>query len=79
MTNKAFVVEITETYSYTAIFEAESAAAAGKHAETLCDTGEIDMDRNHYDGRSVTVKRKARPEDFTTLDAFTENNVGGVK
>ena len=70
---KPFLVHITESYHRSVIVWAKNPSAAMSDADTLCDAGEIDFERNCYAGREINVEMKARAEDFSQFAEYALN------
>jgi len=67
-----YKVRIVETYSRTVVVWAESADEAVYRADGMCDSGEIDMERNCYDGREITGEGMASASDLKELYVFNK-------
>lgn len=61
---KAYVIEIEESYHRTVIVYAQSDEEAENIADSLCDSGDIDLERNCYAGRACRSSGLASAEDF---------------
>jgi len=61
---KYFTVEIEESYHRTVVILADDEADAEAKADALCNSGEIDLERNCYAGRSVSCSGDATDEDM---------------
>ena len=69
-----YVVEIEEKYHRTVAVYARDMARAEKIADSLCDNGVIDMEKNAYAGRSFNVIGGTHPFDSSGLEQFIDEN-----
>lgn len=67
---KPYVVEIEEVFRRKVIVWAENTGDAAARAEELCDSGDIDMDRNCFGGRIAVTSGVADDEDLKILDRY---------
>lgn len=68
-----YKVRIVETYSRTVVVWARTGGEALDVADSMCDSGEIDMERNCYDGREITVEGIAGESDMKDLYVYNED------
>lgn len=67
-----YVVEIEEKYHKTVAVYARDIARAEEIADSLCDSGEIDMEKNTYAGRTFDVIGGTSPFDSSGPDQYIE-------
>ena len=70
-----YEIEITEKYRRHVVIYAKNVARAEDIAEELCDCGEIDMDRNCYEGRTLNTSISYAPYDSDGPDTYMEEKV----
>ena len=68
-----YEVNIRETYSKTVAVYASNVQQAEETANTLCDSGEIDLSRNCYSGRDINAVLLDGPFDSSGLDTYFED------
>lgn len=67
---KPYIVEIEEVFRRKVIIWAENTGDAAARAEELCDSGDIDMNRNCFDGRMAVISGIANDDEFDVLDKY---------
>lgn len=67
---KPYIVEIEEVFRRRVIVWAENTGDAAARAEELCDSGDIDMDRNCFDGRMAVTSGIADDNEMDNLDQY---------
>lgn len=70
---KPYIVNIQEHYYTSVVVWAEDEGKAAAIADSLCDRGEIDMERNCYAGWDVYVQGVAGEDDLYELDEYEDN------
>lgn len=67
-----YKVEISETYRKEVIVYAKNIGRAEELADQLCDSGEIDMDKNCYGGRDFSTYISYEPHDIDGPDTYID-------
>lgn len=70
---KPYIVCIQEHYHKSVVVWAEDEGKAAAIADSLCDCGEIDLERNCYAGRDVDVQGVAGEDDLHEFDKYEDN------
>lgn len=71
---KPYIVEIEETFRRKVIIWAKDTGDAAALAEELCDSGDIDMERNCYDGRIAVTSGIADEDELDEYDQYGDDD-----
>ncbi len=69
---KPYVVDIQEHYHRSVVVWAENEKQAACTVDSLCDCGEIDLERNCYAGRDVDVQGVAEKSSLAMFGQYSE-------
>lgn len=67
---KPYIICIQEHYHKGVVVWAEDENAAASIANSLCDSGEIDLERNCYVGRDVDIQGTASKDTLKDFDEY---------
>ena len=67
---KPYIVEIEEVFRRKVIIWETDTGSAAARAEELCDSGEINMERNCYDGRIAVTSGVADENELCKYEQY---------
>lgn len=69
---KPYIVYIQEHYHRSVVVWAENKEQAACAADSLCDCGEVELERSCYAGRDVDVQGVAEESSLSMFDQYSE-------